>query len=134
MTASHRRPSSEVRLPSAVADELLQLREEVRVGAPAVEEGDRVAARKGVAYHVRADEAGAAQNQDRERGGWGLGCGVRVVAGEAQPDSPGSRSGRLEELASVLQVCHPGPLLNAVGLRGGSRKHCEQRYLTGFLP
>ena len=56
-------------VPVAVADQLLEPREEVRVGAAPVEEGDFVAARQGVLDLMGADEAGAAQDEDLEAAG-----------------------------------------------------------------
>lgn len=75
----------------------------MRVGAAAIEERDLVAAPDGVLHHVRANEAGPAQNEDRHRGR-GLLDGFLVAvacAGAARPQRPRGDGRGLEKVAAV---------------------------------
>src|SRR5262249_15709382 len=75
-----------VDLAVAVAVELLDRREHPRVGLPAVEERQRVAARLGGLDERRAEEAGASEDEDLQFPGGG-------GAGDAGAGREGRRGG-----------------------------------------
>ena len=95
MQTSQSRPSSALRSPVAVAEQLLDRAGPGLLLAAAVEDGDLVPAGQRVADLVRADEAGAAQDQQAHRL---QGPGVRKGR---QSQGRGRKGGEPEEVPAA---------------------------------